>query len=336
MASGLRVLAELRTNIASTVRETQAGVLTLIDNYLNLTLAQIWDFHPWTFARHKTTFPTVVSQEDYNLDEEIDRIMLIRQRTVPLKLIQIPDHLFYRFQPDPEGAATGPPRYYRPWEETGFATNLAAADTVQVLSSSTADGSSVKVVIVGRESTNNLQVSEEMTLNGTTAATSTNTYAASGLMRCSKSARTTGTITVRRTTGATTLAFLAPEELAPRYKRISLYPIPSAVVTIYVEYIERLRFLINDADVPQLDYKWNWVLREGALAKTWAYKQNEEAAAISEALFAKGLLQMRNEDERNMDYIPVIEPRIRAPRAAVIRYADSVNGAFPSYGAGAW
>src|SRR3990167_2608047 len=251
MAGGLRTFDQLRDNIASTFRDTQ--IATLIDNALNLALAEVWNAYPWTCARRKTTFSTVTSQEDYNLDEEIDRIILIRQRTSPQKLLYVPDHLFYALEPAPEDQGTGVPRYYRLWEETGFSTNLAAADTIAVLSSSTADGSSFKVVIVGRESTNNLIVSEEITLNGTTAVTSANTYAASGLMSCSKSARTTGTITVRRTTGSTTLALLAPEDLAPRLKRLSLFPIPSSAITMNVEYLERLRYLVNDADVPQTD-----------------------------------------------------------------------------------
>lgn len=325
----LRTFRELRDNVASTVRDT--AIQTLVDNAINLTLSEIHNFHPWTFLRRKTTFSTVASQEDYNLDEEIDRIALIRQLTTDRRIIYVPDSLFYRLVPNPEDLATGTPRYYRLWEETGFSTNLAAADTVEVLSSSSSDGSGFNVVIVGRESTNNLIVSEQITLNGTTVVTSSTTWAASGLMRCSKSAITTGTITIRRASDDTALARLAPEELAPRFKRLSFYPIPNAAITIYLEYFERFRPLRRDADVPQMDYQWNWVAREGALAKIWDYKQNEAARAIAQRNYEQGLLRMRREDDRNVDFIPVLEP-YAYPRLPIVRkHADSADSAFPQY-----
>ena len=326
-ASTLITFDEIRDNIAKTIIDTQ--IEQILSDYINVTLAQIWNAYPWTFKRRKATFSTVVSQEDYNLDEEIDQIVVIRQRTTPLKLLYVPDRLFYQLEPDPEGQSTGIPRYYRLWEETGFSTNLAAADTIYVSSSSTSDGSSFRVILVGRNSSGEV-VSESLTLNGTTSVTSSTTWAASGLMQVSKSGQTTGTITVYRTTGATVLSELSPEDRAPRYKRLSLYPIPSSAITLYVEYFERLRYLVNNADVPQMDHKWIWVLREGALAKAWTYKRNEVAAEIAKGNFDEGLRLMRLQDEANYDYVPVLQPR-QVVYSTIRRTADSVSNAFPSY-----
>src|SRR3990167_8544267 len=271
----LTTFDEIRDNIASTIRDTQ--IETILSNFINLTGIEIHGYHPWSFLRRKQTFSTVASQEDYNLDSEVDRIAILKQNTTPQKLYYLPDALFYRLVPNPEDLSTGTPRYYRLWEETGFSTNLAAADTIYVVSSSASDGASFNVVVVGRNSSGEI-VSEIITLNGLTNVTSSTTWAAAGLMSVSKSAQTTGTISVYRTTGATLLSEIAPEETAPRFKRISLYPIPSAVITMYYEYYEQLRMLVNASDIPQMDSKWNWVLREGALAKMWTYKQNEAAA----------------------------------------------------------
>ena len=323
----LRTLAELRTNIGSTTRETQVN--TLIDNFINLTLQEIHDFYPWNWLRRKQSFATVIDQEDYVLDEEVDRLGFIRQRTNPNKLLHVPDELFYKVVPDPEDRGSGNPLYYRLWEETGFSTNLAAADTIYVVSSSASDGASFNVVVVGRNSSGEI-VSEIITLNGLTNVTSTNTWAVAGLMSVSKSAQTTGTISVYRTTGATLLSEIAPEETAPRFKRISLYPIPSAVITMYYEYYEQLRMLVNASDIPQMDSKWNWVLREGALAKMWTYKQNEEAATQAQLQFEKGLIMMRRTEMENLDYVPVLQPRI-VRYSNVRRYGDSVSNNFPSY-----
>lgn len=323
----LKTFDEMTDYVASIVTDTQ--IETIIERALNLTQSEIWTFHPWGFKREKQTFSTVTSQEEYNLDEEVDEIRLLRQRTTPLKLIQVPDHLFYELQPDPEGQSTGIPRYYRVWEETGFSTNLAAADTVYVVSSSTSDGSSFNIRLVGRNSDGTV-VSETLTLNGTTNVTSSTTWAAGGLMQISKSAQTTGSISCRRTTGDTLLSRISPEESAPRFKRLSLYPIPSSVITMYLEYDKRLRLLVHDTDVPQIDHKWNWVLIEGTLAKIWQYKQKQSYAEIAQRRYERGLVLMRMQDDRSMDYVPLLRPRAM-PYGTVRRSSDSVNDGYPSY-----
>ena len=126
---------------------------------------------------------------------------------------------------------------------------------------------------------------------------------------------------------------MEPDNLAPRFKRISLFPIPSSAVTMYLEYYERYRYLIHDTDIPQLDSQWTWVLREGALSKAWEYKQNEQLFLAHSAIFKQGLLQMRQQDERNVDYVPVLQPR-QVMTSVVKRYSDSVSDNFPSYGVG--
>lgn len=322
-----KTLKELRDNIASTVLEP--GQDDLIDGFINVTLAEIHCFHPWTWLRQKTTFSTVASQETYNLDEEVDRIAFLRERTTRRKYLYAPDALFYKLIPNPEDVGGSPSWLYRLWEETGFSTQTTQAEKLTVVSSSTADTTQT-VVIVGRESTNNLQVSEVITLTGTSSVASANTYAIGGLLRISKSAQTSGTITIAGQTSATTFSRISPEERAPRFKRIGLYPIPSSVLTIYLEYYERLRLLVNDADVPQMDHKWIWVLREGTLAKMWGYKQNEAAAAQSLILYQRGLKSMQQQDEQNLDFIPVLEAR-QTGFSTIIRQSDSVNDAFPGY-----
>ena len=329
--AALTTFDQIRDNIASTIRDTQ--IAELLGGYLNLTGTEIHTAYPWTWKRRKTTFATVASQEDYNLDSEVEDIAFIRQLTTPMKLLYVPDADFYKYIPNPEDLSTGTPRLYRRWEQTGFSTNLAADDTVYVSSSSASDGATFTVRIRGRNSSGEV-IEETLTLNGTTAVTSATTWDAAGLMQISKSGTTTGTITCYRTTGATVLSELEPNNLAPRFLRVSLYPIPNAAVTMYLEYFEQYRYLVHDTDVPQMPTLWNWVLREGALAKAWEYKQNEVAAAQHQALYDRGLQLMKVADQRNVDYVPVLQPR-QVVYSNVHRYADSLNDAFPVYGVGA-
>ena len=325
----LTTLKEIRDHVASRTRETQ--VSSLIDAFINATLLDIWMFHLWTFRRRKTTFATVADQEDYNLDSEVDEIAVLRQITTPVRLLYVPDNLFYDIVPDPENRGSGVSRYYRRWEETGFSTNLAADDTVYVSSSSSSDTTQT-VRVRGRNSSGE-PIEETLTLNGTNNVTSATTFDSGGLLHISKSATTVGTITCYRTTGATVLSELEPNNLAPRFMRISLFPIPSAVVTMYLEYYEKFRYLIHDADIPQQDQKWNGVLIDGVLGKMWEYKQSETLSAQHLALYEQGKLRMRSQDERNVDYVPVLQPR-SVVSSVVRRYADSVNDNYPVYGVG--
>jgi len=283
----------------------------------------VFNAAPWTWKRRKTTFATVASQEDYNLDSEVGEIAVLRQITTPQKLLYLPDDVFYRLIPNPENLATGNPIYYRRWEETGFSTNLAAADTVYVKSSSTSDGSSFNVRLRGRNSSGEI-IEETLTLNGTTAVTSSTTFASSGLLQISKSATTTGTVTCYRTTGDTVLSELEPGNLAPRFLRISLYPIPGSAITMYLEYYERFRYLVHNTDVLQMDHKWNWVVREGVLAKAWEYKQNPTLSAQHQQLYDRGLRLMMQQDAVNMDYVPVLEPRERQ-RVTLVKTDDALG-----------
>lgn len=328
----IRTHSELRSSLSTLVRDT--SINAFITDCLNLTLSEIHYAHPWSWLRRKTTFSTVVDQEDYRLDEEVDRIALLRRRSPPVKLKYLPDRLFYRTVPDPEDRGSGVSKWYRQWEETGFTASLAVNDTLQVLSSSSADGSGFSVRIIGHDA-NGVLLGETLTLNGTTAVTSTNTFQSATLLRVSKSANTTGVITVRRTTGATVLIRLSPLEANPRSKIISLYPFPSAVVTMSLEYYERFHPLVADADVPQLDPQWNWVLYQGALQHLWMYKQSETLSFASKAAFVRGVNTMKQSDGPALsDHVPVLESRYASMPAIVKRYSDSVADAFPSYGAG--
>jgi hypothetical protein len=310
----LRTKSEIRTNLRNTTRETQIN--STIDEFINLTLQEIndpaWAFdaikrygvhHLWSFNRRKSTFDTVADQEFYQLPRDLDKISLVRQIDSPIKLKYYPDHLFYKYIPYP--TATGSPKVYRLWEEEGVETRLAVADTIDIVSSSTSDDSNYSVTVVGKD-TNGIIQSNSYTLNGTTAVAGTITFAANQPLRISKSATTNGDITATENSGGTTLVILGKEERSPRFKVAGLYPIPSSAITIYLEYYTRIRRLENDTDVPDIDTKWIWVVRLGALAKIENYQKKPDAIS-TQRMYAAGVRSMVKSDLSNTDEIPVLE-----------------------------
>ena len=315
----METLAEIRSNLSTTTKETQIN--STIDDYINLTLQEIndpaWAYeqlqlgrgfqHNWSFNRRKHTFATVASTEFYQLPRDVDKISLVRQLTTPRRLCYVPDEVFYSYLPDP--TTTGSPLFYRIWEEEGVSTRLATDDMVSAVSSSTSDTSAFTVSVVGYD-TNGIMQSEVITLNGTTAVNGTKTFDAGRPLRISKSGKTTGNITIKEKTSGTTLVILGAEERSPRFKVIGLYPIPSSAITIYIEYYTRIRRLVNNADVPDIEDKWFWVVRQGALAKIYQYQNKLNDYTSAQALFASGVRSMVKSDLQEHDYIPVLSTHI--------------------------
>lgn len=87
-------------------------------------------------------------------------------------------------------------------------TQMAANDTVRIVSSNAGDTTQT-VTITGRLASGSI-ASETLSLNGTTVVTSVNTY--ERLLKADMSATATGTVTVARTTGPTTIRAIAPGE----------------------------------------------------------------------------------------------------------------------------
>ncbi len=333
----MRTRKEIRDNLRDTTGEIQID--SLINDYINISLQEVndpgWAFekigkrgykHNWSFLRRKTTFSTVTSTEFYQLPRDLDKINHIRQTTSPVKLKFVSEELFYRFIPDP--TATGNPLWYRLWEEEGLATRLSTDDTVKVVSDSTSDSSSFTVSIVGYDS-NDIKTSEVLTLNGTSSVAGTITWKAGRPIRVSKSGTTTGTITISEVTSGDTILLLGKEERSPRFKIIGLYPIPSSGITITLEYYTRLRRLQNDADVPDMDEKWIWVVRLGVLTKIYQFQEPDATRTLAmQSQFERAVRSMVTADLENPDNIEHLTRHLfQRHRAGIIELADGQFGA---------
>ncbi len=331
----MRTRKEIRDHVKVVTREVQID--NYIEEFINTTLSEMndpaWAYeqvglkgynHLWTFNRRKNTLS--VSAETGQLPRDLDKISFIRQTTSPVKLLYIPDEIFYKYIPNP--TATGNPTFYRIWEEEGVSTRLAVADTITIKSSSTSDTSSFTVSVVGYDANGILQ-SEVITLNGTTNATATTpkTFVANRPLRISKSGKTTGDITVMETSGFTTLVVLGAEERSPRFKVIGLYPIPTSALSLYLEYFTRIRLLENDADVPDIDEKWIWVVRLGTMAKVYQYQGKESMFNSTQAMFASGVRSMIKADLQEPDYIPHLSSHGKG-RKGVVEFAGEGYGTY--------
>jgi hypothetical protein len=321
---------ELRANVLSTTRQSQAQIGDLIDEFLNLVISEInnpgWAYgrrdynHLWNFLKRKTTFATVNGTGDYVLAREVDKIALLRQTDSPIKLTQVPDEKFFELIPNPTD--TGNPRWYRLWETDGVATRLAAADTIDVVSSSTSDAGSAELSVSVAGYSSGIWTTETYALNGTTKVSGTVTFDAREIF-VSKQKDTTGTVTVTENSGATTLTTLGPDERASRFKIATLYPTPGSAITMYLEFYTRIPGLENDSDVPAFNERWHYVVRLGALAKVYQYLNKETDFATTQSLFASAVRSMVEADKQKPDLIEHLSPRINKFPSIYLRRSES-------------
>lgn len=301
---------EIRTHIKNHTDQTGTTIDTLINDWINVTLNEInepgWAFsrnevnHLWSWLRRKTTFTTTASTADYVLPRDVDKVAIVTQRDTPIKLTQVTDEQFLENVPDPTDLSSANPRLYTLWESSGVSTELAVADTVDVVSSSTSDANDTDMTVTVWGYVGGIIDSESYTLNGTTTVSGSKTFQAREVF-VSKSKATTGTITVTENSGGTTLTTLGPEERNPIFKVMTLIPTPSSTITMYVQFYTRIRELTNDGDTPQFDPKWHYVVRLGTLAKLYNHLGKNEDYLATQALYASGVRAMVESDKTNPD-----------------------------------
>lgn len=306
-------LKQLRDQVLATSKQDNTQIGTFVNDFINLTLQEInspgWAFrnerhHLWSFLKRKTTFTTVAGTSDYVMERDVDKIAIMRQTSTPAKISAVTDEQFFKYNPDP--TSQGNPLIYREWEVSGLSTRLTSADTINVSSSSANDGSSFTVTVLGYVS--GRLTSEVFTLNGTSSVVGTVTFDAREIF-VSKSGNTTGNITVVRNTGSATLLVIGKEEVSPRFKVVSLYPIPSSTLTIYLEYYKAIRELVNDSDVPEFHQKYHYIVRLGALAKVFQFLGKTEDFNSANAVYAQAIRSMVANDKSSPDLITQLERR---------------------------
>ncbi len=297
------------------ITDTQGTAMeSMVNDFINDTLNEIndpgWAFaprkefhHNWSWLRRKYEFDTVSSTTDYVMPRDVDRIALLRQETTPAKLRQVSDRRFYLL--DAKRDAGGTPKQYRLWEVSGVSTKLAVADKIDVVSSSTSDDGDIELVVTVWGYVSGILRSETYTLDGTGAVSGSLTFDADDVF-VSKQKNTTGTVTVTENSGSTTLVVLAPQDRNPLFKVVSLYPIPDAAITMYLEYYTRIRELTADSDVPQFDSKWHHVVVKGVLAKIYQHLGKETEAQSAVAMYRSVTRSMVASDVAVDDYTPTM------------------------------
>lgn len=223
------------------------------------------------FERREYTFTTISGISKYGMPLYVQQVLNIEDnendRQITLKTAQ-------DFDRERAGSSnSGTPTEAYSFGYFGIQKQPAVSGALKITSSSALDaGSNYKIVINGMSS--NVDVREEVTLNGTSTATSSYSYDAvkNGIgirrvvLKQSNSVTFVGTITIKDAND-NVLSVIPPYwGDSPSYQWWELYPIPDSAITYVVRTLAKKPPLINDDDWPELDTRYHDLLIHGAQA----------------------------------------------------------------------
>lgn len=295
----IQVRAQAAVQNTSTSTSNANDLLPKVKDWCRTRYDRILRAYSWNELIRSYNLSVVAGTRDYALRYDLESIIKMWDTTHgnEITAYDIRDHIrFNAVNLEVSGnVQTGNPDQYIDIGSKSVSALLSIADKVQVLSSSASDITPVVIYIKGE--VNGLPIGESITLTGTTAVDSVNTYDSGAELIVSQGTSNetlvdlVGIVTVReKTTPANVLAKLAPDERAPIYKWIRLSVTPSTSFTAQTWYKKRWYPLSNDNDVPLIPCA-NEII-EGVIADALWEDGQSGAAAAQESKFTNSVIEL--------------------------------------------
>ena len=295
----IQVRAQAMVQNTSTSTTNANDLLPKVKDWCRTRYDRIMRSFPWNEITRNYSLSVTAGTRDYALRYDLEDIIKIWDTTNGQEIIQstIQDHVrFAAVDLEVVGnVQTGQPDTYVDIGSRSVSALLSTADRVQVVSTSASDTSPMVIRITGEVS--GMPISENITLTGTSAVDSTNTFDSGAELRITAGTSDgtlqdlAGVVTVReRTTTSNVLAKLAPTERSPMYRWIRLSPTPASALTAQVWYKKRWMPLVNDNDAPIIPCA-NEII-EGVIADCLWEDGQEAAAQAQETKFTNGVTEL--------------------------------------------
>lgn len=143
----------------------------------------------------------------------------------------------------------------------------------------------------------NVEITETITLNGVTPVSAANDY--SRYISISKDSDTLGKVT--GTHGSDTIVVMAPQDRDYKVKILRLYSTPSSAITINCPYITKPQKLVNNNDVPLIEC--SDVIELGATSRAWQYKRQFLKSREFKKMYEQGIANLVWERENQPNEI---------------------------------
>lgn len=295
-----RLYTTMKTNVGNNIQDTSSNTATIIGKYLNdayfdLLRRKNWELIDWDYS-----FSTVAGTQDYVMPANFGKELYVHDATNKKQLSRLSPQQHVDANEKTLTEQDAPVSYLILTKRSK--AQPASAEKIDVVSSSASD-TTQSVQIRGISS--GVEMSESITLTGTVAASSTNTY--TEIISISKDAATTGKITVDGNTSSTEYAVMAPEDLEYRVTALRLYKTPAAVYTINVPYHIKPLPMSNDDDILLIDAAD--VVEAGATALAWRYKRQFAKAQEWERTFEKQIQTLMWDEENQPNQVKLFNPQ---------------------------
>jgi len=289
----------MKDNVATLVQQTDSNSLTRIGVWLNNAYRDFINSFDWDELFFTQSITSTASVSAYPLNYDTDQILSVLDVTNDEKLSQITEKQFQE-------------EYGDVWDSTGTPTNYflrylsikdqPSAATSPTVASNSSNDSSQTVQIRGISGGS--EVSETLTINGTTDVTAAFSY--TEILGFSKSTTASGTFTLYDNDESTELARLVPEELTSRYKQIHLHYIPSGTIVYRVRGKRRPAPLNNDYDYPVIECCD--AIEKKAIAEAWRYKRQFTKAREYDMQYEQLKMDMIQRRTNQPDMVVLLRP----------------------------
>jgi len=290
--------SNIKTNIGAEVGDTSSAFATLIGRFVNRRYFQVLRAINWKNIQPDYTFDTVDGTQRYVLPNDFGKAVACNDITNHQEIGATTLEEIYSTY----GYITGSGDVERyAIVEDMVKAQPTSSSVLAIVSGSTSD--TTQTIFI-RGISGGSEVTESVTLTGTTPVNSVNSY--TRIKAISKSAVTVGTVTITSNSAAVTNAVIAPEELITRYKVFVAHYVPAEVITIALPYIVKPLPLSNNYDYPVIEIAD--LLEIGAMADAWRYKKFFSKAQALEVMFAQQLQdyiwEKENEPNEIKQFIP--------------------------------
>jgi len=212
-------------------------------------------------AAREFSLTTNTSFSKYGLPLYVDEIKKITESTLQRSLVEM-THGEYKDRL-PGNTDTGNPEFYYPFGDFGVQLQPSADGLISVVSDSALDTTTTYITITGYDS-NNIWISETLTMNGTTAVPSTKSFTTIERVVKSEDDGTSWVGNVNVTDAAANVLARIPSIVeSPTYRWIEFYFKPGTALTYNISCNAFKPALLNDTDWPEINEKYHDLLLLG-------------------------------------------------------------------------
>lgn len=286
-----RIFSDMQTNVGNNIQDTSSATQTIIKRLINDAYFDVLRRYNWNFYNHDYSITTTAGTQDYALPRDFGKELYVLDDTNNLPLDYISQQRLNEYYPSTWNS-TGTVGRYLILNKRVIA-QPSSASVITVVSDAAGDTTQsifVRGIVSGVEQT------EAVVLTGTSSAATTKSF--TRVISLSKSASTTGKVTVTSNSGAVTLASIAPEELDYQVKCIRFHEVPSGSIVVNVPYKIDPLPLNNDNDTPLIPAD---IVEQGATAHAWRYKRQMAKAQEWERLFEKNIISLIWDQENQLN-----------------------------------